>query len=221
MKFSWYGTCGKRMVDVTGAVLLLVVTSPFLLLAGLLLYASNKGKVFFFQQRPGLGARPFFIYKFKTMTDATGPDGKLLPDDERKTCMGNFIRKSSIDELLQLINVLRGDMSLIGPRPLLMEYLPHYSPQQARRHDVRPGITGLAQVKGRNAISWEHRFRYDVFYVDHLSLVFDLKILYWTLLALFRTEHVDFEKPVGEETKFRGSQMRIKTQSRIEKESVP
>lgn len=142
------------------------------------------------QTRPGLNGRPFTFLKFRSMTDARDGEGKLLPDERRLTAFGRWLRRSSLDELPQLINVLRGDMSLVGPRPLLMEYLPLYSARQARRHEVRPGITGWAQVNGRNAISWEEKFEYDVWYVEHQSFALDLRILFMTFARLFRRSDV-------------------------------
>lgn len=146
--------------------------------------------IFFFQQRPGKDSKLFKIVKFKTMTDERDSEGNLLPDEERLTKIGRFIRSTSIDELPQLINVLKGDMSLIGPRPLLPQYLPLYSEKQARRHEVRPGITGWAQVNGRNAISWQKKFEYDVWYVDHVSLGLDIKILFLTMKKVFVREGI-------------------------------
>ncbi|GAA4018262.1 sugar transferase [Deinococcus rubellus] len=153
--------------------------------------------IFFSQQRPGLRGKPFTMYKFRTMRDATDTQGQPLPDSERLTPLGRFLRSSSLDELPELFNVLRGDMSLVGPRPLLMEYLPRYTPQQARRHEVRPGITGWAQVNGRNAISWEEKFNLDVWYVDNRSFALDLKILWLTVLKVFKREGIN---AVGEAT---------------------
>jgi sugar transferase EpsL len=146
--------------------------------------------VFFFQQRPGLNNKPFYIVKFKTMVDAFDIMGNPLPDEERLTKIGKFVRSASLDELLQLVNVIKGDMSLIGPRPLLMRYLPRYSSEQARRHEVKPGITGWAQVNGRNAISWEQKFKYDVEYVDNQSLTLDLKILLLTFLNVIQRKGI-------------------------------
>ena len=171
----------KRLFDVLLALgLLSVFAAPLLLLCALVRFRLG-GPVFFHQIRPGLHGVPFRMVKFRSMTDERGPDGELLPDAMRLTPFGRFLRASSMDELPELWNVLRGEMSLVGPRPLLMEYLPLYSPEQARRHDVRPGITGWAQVNGRNAVSWEERFRLDVWYVDHRSLWLDLKILWLTV----------------------------------------
>lgn len=170
----------KRLFDVCVALSLLVALAlPLLLLAWAVRRKLGR-PVLFRQLRPGLQGRPFMMVKFRTMSDARGADGELLPDAQRLTAFGRFLRSSSLDELPELWNVLRGEMSLVGPRPLLMEYLPLYSSEQARRHEVRPGITGWAQVNGRNAVSWDERFRLDVWYVDHRSLWLDLKILWLT-----------------------------------------
>jgi sugar transferase EpsL len=174
----------KRGMDVTVSVLSLLVLSPLLLGTWFLVRWRMGKPVIFRQRRPGRGGRPFTLYKFRTMSDARGPDGRLLPDAKRFTPLGRFLRASSIDELPQLWNVLRGDVSLVGPRPLLPEYLERYTPEQARRHDVRPGITGLAQVTGRNAIPFSKRLELDVYYVDHGSLRMDLKILALTVLKV-------------------------------------
>jgi lipopolysaccharide/colanic/teichoic acid biosynthesis glycosyltransferase len=156
----------------------------------LLLLLSAKGKVWFIQQRPGKYGRPFHLIKFRTMSDAKDEQGELLSDEARLTAVGKFIRKTSIDELPQLINVLKGDMSIVGPRPLLMEYLPLYNATQQRRHEVKPGITGWAQVNGRNAISWQKKFEFDVWYVNNLSFLLDIKILLLTLLKVFKAEGI-------------------------------
>ena len=169
------------MLDISVSLVLLIATSPLLICAAVALYIANDGQVLFRQTRPGKNAVPFLLYKYKTMNDAVDEQGELLPDAARLTPVGRIVRKSSIDELPQLVNVLLGDMSLIGPRPLLVDYLPLYSVQQQRRHEVRPGITGLAQVKGRNKLGWQRRFRYDVFYVDHISFRLDLQIIWWTI----------------------------------------
>lgn len=170
-----------------------------------LLVRYKLGKpVIFKQQRPGLNGQPFYLYKFRTMTDERDSNGILLPNEERHTAFGRLIRKFSLDELPQLVNVLKGDLSLVGPRPLLMEYLPLYSPEQARRHEVKPGITGWAQVNGRNAISWEDKFRFDVWYVDHQSLWLDIKILWRTLFKVLKSEGVNLSEKVTVE-RFRGS----------------
>ena len=167
-----YKVCFKRLLDLLFVLLVLFVSSPLLLIVSVwLFFANEKNGIFFVQERPGLKGRIFKMIKFKTMTDERDKEGNLLPDEKRLTRMGRFVRSISLDELPQLFNVLKGDMSLIGPRPLLPQYLPLYSEKQAKRHDVRPGITGWAQVNGRNAISWQRKFEYDVWYVDHLSFV--------------------------------------------------
>ena len=171
----------------------MVVISPLLLLITLLLFFANGGKPFFYQERPGKDARIFRLYKFKTMNDRRDAEGKLLPDAERLTRVGRLIRSLSLDELPQLWNVLKGDMSLVGPRPLLVRYLPRYNERQARRHEVRPGITGWAQVNGRNAIGWEERLRLDVWYVDHRSLALDAKILFLTVWKALRRDGIQQE----------------------------
>jgi undecaprenyl phosphate N,N'-diacetylbacillosamine 1-phosphate transferase len=178
----------KRLFDFIIALSILVIAFPVLLLLYLILFYQNKSKVFFYQQRPGLDQKPFRIIKFKTMTDAKDKDGNFLPDNQRITKAGSLIRKLSLDELPQLINVLKGDMSLVGPRPLLFKYIPLYSQEQLRRHNVRPGITGWAQVNGRNAIAWTKKFEYDVYYVDHMSLLFDIKIIWITFVKVI-TRH--------------------------------
>ena len=172
----------KRFFDFWIALVALLCISPILIVVSIWLHFANKGAgAFFLQERPGLHGRIFKIIKFKTMTDERGADGELLPDAERLTRVGRFVRSTSIDELPQLINVLKGDMSLIGPRPLLVKYLPLYSAEQARRHDVRPGISGWAQCHGRNAISWGEKFKLDVWYVDNLSLKTDLQVIFITI----------------------------------------
>ncbi|MBO5188996.1 MAG: sugar transferase [Alistipes sp.] len=172
----------KRVIDFSVALIALLLILPILLVVAIVLYFANKeAGVFFIQERPGKNGKLFKILKFKTMTEARDADGNLLPDEARLTRMGRFVRSTSIDELPQLLNVLKGDMSLIGPRPLLPQYLPLYTPEQARRHEVRPGITGWAQVHGRNAISWSEKFRLDVWYVDHLSLRTDLRVIGMTI----------------------------------------
>lgn len=172
----------KRFFDFWIALIALIAISPVLLLVTIWLHFANKGAgAFFFQERPGKDAKIFKVIKFKTMTDERDADGKLLPDAERLTKVGKFVRSTSIDELPQLINVLKGDMSLIGPRPLLVQYLPLYSPEQARRHEVRPGISGWAQCNGRNAISWTRRFQLDIWYVDNISIWLDIKIIFMTI----------------------------------------
>ena len=181
----------KRGIDFIGALLGLIVLSPLLVVIALLLTIQNKGTPFFFQERPGLKLKPFRIIKFKSMTDARDDNGRLLPDNLRLTKFGSIVRKLSIDELPQLINVLKGDMSLIGPRPLLFKYIPLYNQTQLRRHEVRPGITGWAQVNGRNSISWTEKFNYDIEYVDQLSLSLDFKIFIKTIAKVFKREGVN------------------------------
>jgi len=176
----------KTGVDRLAAAAGLAITSPLLLAVGLLVRLRLGTPVLFRQQRPGRGGRPFQVLKFRTMRDARDAAGRPLPDEARLTRLGRFLRATSLDELPQLWNVLRGDLSLVGPRPLLMQYLPRYSPEQARRHEVLPGITGWAQVNGRNAISWEQKFALDVWYVDHWSLTLDLRILALTALRVIR-----------------------------------
>ena len=180
----------KRLFDITAAlVALLLLCLPLLALT--LLVRRKLGRPAFFRQvRPGMHGQPFEMVKFRTMTDARGPDGALLPDADRLTPFGRFLRASSLDELPELWNVLKGEMSLVGPRPLLMEYLPLYSPQQARRHEVRPGITGWAQVNGRNALGWDEKFKLDVWYVDHRSLWLDIKILWLTVKKVLVREGI-------------------------------
>lgn len=172
----------KRFFDFWISLTVLICTSPILLVIIIWLQFANKGAgAFFFQERPGKDAKIFKVIKFKTMTDERDDEGNLLPDEARLTKVGKFVRSTSIDELPQLINVLKGDMALIGPRPLLPQYLPLYSPEQARRHEVRPGISGWAQCHGRNAISWTEKFKLDVWYVDHVSLITDLKVIFITI----------------------------------------
>ncbi len=180
----------KPILDIIAAFLLLILLSPVIGLTMLTLALTNKGKIFFLQDRPGHKTKPFKIIKFKTMRDAFDDLGNALPDDLRLTKVGSFVRSASIDELLQLINVLKGDMSLVGPRPLLMQYLERYSEEQARRHEVKPGITGWAQVNGRNAISWVEKFRLDVEYVDKQSLWLDCKILWMTFLNVIKRKGI-------------------------------
>lgn len=184
----------KRIIDFFISLLALICLSPILLVVTIWLHFANKGAgAFFFQERPGKYAKIFKIIKFKTMTDERDEDGKLLPDAQRLTKAGKFVRSTSIDELPQLINVLKGDMALIGPRPLRTHYLPLYSKEQNRRHDVRPGITGWAQCNGRNAISWTEKFKLDVWYVDHCSFMLDLKILFMTIKKVFIREGISLE----------------------------
>lgn len=188
-----YKRGGKRCVDLLASGIGLVLLSPLFLLVTLLLTLANRGTPFFLQRRPGKDGRIFRVIKFKTMNDARDKEGNLLPDADRLTTVGRWVRKTSLDEIPQLINVFKGDMSLIGPRPLLEQYLPLYNKRQQRRHEVLPGITGWAQVNGRNAISWEQKFDLDVWYVDHLSLGLDLKILFLTVWKVFRREGISQE----------------------------
>nr|WP_315146905.1 sugar transferase [uncultured Flavobacterium sp.] len=194
----------KRIVDVFCALVGLLLLSPLFFSVAIGLYFVNQGKPFFFQIRPGKNERLFRIVKFKTMNDKKDAEGHLLSDAERLTPIGAWVRRTSLDELPQLFNVLLGDMSLIGPRPLLPEYLPLYDEQQKRRHDVRPGITGWAQVNGRNAISWTQKFEYDVWYVEHLSLLLDLKILFLTIKKVIVKEGINSNTSVTMEV-FKGN----------------
>ncbi|NNE77023.1 MAG: sugar transferase [Pricia sp.] len=183
----------KRIIDIALSFLILLLFSPILVLTIILLSIANKGEAFFIQKRPGKNEEIFKIVKFKSMNDKRGPDGELLPDGERITTVGQFVRKTSLDEIPQLINVLKGDMSLIGPRPLLIAYLPLYSEEQARRHLIRPGITGWAQVNGRNTVPWKQRFELDVWYVDNVSFLLDMKILWLTLLKVIKRDGISSE----------------------------
>ncbi|WP_370213860.1 sugar transferase [Roseovarius sp.] len=194
----------KRSLDILGAAIGLIIFSPILIAITLMIRREMGSPVFFRQTRPGRHGKPFEMVKFRTMRDAIGAEGRPLPDAERLTKLGHFLRSSSLDELPELWNVLKGEMSLVGPRPLLMEYLPLYSPEQARRHEVRPGVTGWAQVNGRNAISWDEKFALDVWYVDNRSLWLDLKIIWLTIRKVVRREGIS---AAGEATmsKFTGS----------------
>lgn len=186
-----YKRCFKRILDFSIVFCVLLLIWPFLLLITLWLHFANKGAgAFFFQERPGKDGKIFKVIKFKSMTDERDADGNLLPDAERLTKVGRFVRSTSLDELPQLFNVLKGDMSLIGPRPLLVGYLPLYTEEQARRHEVRPGITGWAQVHGRNLLKLSKKFEYDVWYVDHMSFFLDLKILWMTVVNVIRRSNV-------------------------------
>lgn len=194
----------KSLFDVLVALLLLIILSPVFLLTILLLATTNRGEIFFTQLRPGKGERVFRLIKFKTMNDDRDEFGVLRTDEYRMTGVGKWVRKVSIDELPQLINVLKGEMSLVGPRPLLVEYLPLYDQKQKKRHDVKPGITGWAQVNGRNAIGWQRRFEFDVWYVDHVSFWLDLKIILLTLIKVFKAEGISSETSATME-KFNGN----------------
>lgn len=201
-----YNPFFKRFIDFTAALMGLIVLSPIFLVVTVALFFANRGKPFFFQSRPGKGERIFRIIKFKTMNDRKDADGNLLPDADRLTAMGSFVRKTSLDEIPQLINVLKGDMSLIGPRPLLVQYLPLYNETQKRRHNVRPGITGWAQVNGRNAISWSKKFEFDVWYVDHITLRLDVKILFLTIKKVFVREGISADGQATTEA-FKGNEV--------------
>lgn len=194
----------KRAIDLAIGSSVFLVSAPILVGASVAITKSMGRPVLFKQQRPGLNGEPFYIYKFRTMTDARDDQGELLPDEQRMTKVGSFIRKTSIDELPQLINVIKGDLSLVGPRPLLMEYLPLYSEEQKKRHLVKPGITGWAQVNGRNAISWEAKFKLDVWYVENQSFKLDMYILYKTFINVLNRKDVSAKDHVTME-KFRGS----------------
>ena len=184
----------KRVLSFLGALVGLVLIGWLILIVMVLLHFANKGAgAFFTQERPGKGGKIYKVIKFKTMTDERGEDGELLPDAERLTKVGKIVRSLSIDELPQLINILKGDMSFIGPRPLLVKYLPLYTPEQMRRHEVRPGISGWAQVNGRNTISFTKQFEYDVYYVDHLTFWLDVKIFFMTILKVFKREGISEE----------------------------
>lgn len=187
-----------------GALVLLLLTGPLFIVLLVVLAVSNGGNPFFLQRRPGKDERIFTIVKFKTMNDKKDQTGNLLPDSERLTKVGRFVRSTSLDELPQLLNVLKGDMSFVGPRPLLPEYLPLYSEMQKKRHNVKPGITGWAQVNGRNAISWERKFEYDVWYVDNICFTLDIRILWRTILKVFKREGI-IEKGQATARHFRGN----------------
>lgn len=199
-----YKAFGKRLFDVVVAIAALIVLSPIFLLVACLLFIANNKSVFFTQHRPGMSGELFTIIKFKTMRDAYDAYGVPLPDDKRLTKIGALVRKSSLDEIPQLINVLKGDMSLIGPRPLLAEYLPLYSREQAQRHTIRPGITGWAQINGRNGISWEKRFDLDCWYVKNVSFKLDLKIILLTIKNILQRKGISQEGHVTME-KFKGN----------------
>ena len=199
-----YRNVFKRLMDLFLSSTAFVIAFPVFLLIAIVFWFLNDGKPFFFQVRPGRQSKLFTVIKFKTMNDRRGADGELLPDAVRLTSFGKFVRKTSLDEIPQLLNVIKGDMSLIGPRPLLVEYLPLYNEVQLRRHDVRPGITGWAQVNGRNAISWERKFELDVWYVEHLSWLLDLKIVFLTVFKVFKSEGITSDTSATME-KFNGS----------------
>lgn len=204
MTLRLYRKIFKRVFDILASIAGIMVILPFSLLIVPALALSNKGQVLFIQTRPGLRGKLFRLIKFKTMNDSRDDNGQLLPDDRRLTGVGRIIRSLSLDEFPQLINVLKGDMSLVGPRPLLPEYFPLYNERQARRHEVRPGITGWAQVNGRNNLTWEEKFEMDVWYVDNLSFKLDMKILFMTLIKVLKREGINSGENVTME-RFRGS----------------
>jgi sugar transferase EpsL len=181
----------KNILDFIISLLGIILLAPFLVIIGLIIFFYFGSPVFFIQNRPGFLGKPFKFYKYRTMTNQKDNNGKLLPDEKRLTSYGKFLRKTSIDELPSLWNVLKGDMSLVGPRPLLMEYLDYYSPEQARRHEVKPGITGWAQINGRNSISWEEKFELDVWYVDNQSFWLDIKIIFITIWKVIRAYNIN------------------------------
>jgi lipopolysaccharide/colanic/teichoic acid biosynthesis glycosyltransferase len=195
----------KRIIDFFASLMGLIILSPIFILISIIIYLKLGSPVFFIQKRPGKNEKIFKMIKFRTMLDAKDKNGDLLPDEKRLTSFGKFLRSTSLDEFPELINVLKGEMSLVGPRPLLVEYLPLYNDYQARRHEMRPGITGLAQVNGRNTISWEDKFDYDVKYIDDFSLLLDFKILFKTFIKVFRQEDINNQDHVTM-TKFKGDQ---------------
>ena len=206
-KGSWR-SCIKRLLDVVVSLAGLLLLSPLIIALSIAVRAMLGSPIFFRQRRPGQYGKPFEMIKFRTMTDARGPLGNLLPDEERMTSFGHLLRRTSVDELPTLWNVLRGEMSIVGPRPLLMQYLERYTAEQARRHDVKPGITGWAQVHGRNAVSWEEKFALDVWYVDHWSLALDFKILALTALKVLRQEGIS-HSDMATMPEFMGSDPRV------------
>ena len=199
-----YKSFFKRILDFIAALVGFILLSPVFLVVMIGLFFANQGKPFFFQTRPGKNERLFHIIKFKTMNDKKDDQGALLPDSDRLTKIGAFVRKTSLDEIPQLLNVIKGDMSLIGPRPLLVQYLPLYNNFQKQRHNIRPGITGWAQINGRNAISWQQKFEYDVWYVEHCSFVLDVKILFLTIKKVFVRDGISQEGEATMEV-FKGS----------------
>ena len=194
----------KRIFDLLLSIPFILIISPVVVVLGGLVYINLGSPVFFLQKRPGLRGKPFNMIKFRTMTNAQDAEGSVLPDGQRLTRFGRFLRITSLDELPELINVIKGDMSFVGPRPLLMEYLGRYTPEQARRHEVKPGITGWAQVNGRNSISWEEKFKLDVWYVDNRSFWLDLKILFITITQVFKRSGIN-EEGQATMSKFKGS----------------
>jgi sugar transferase EpsL len=195
----------KRLFDIIFSLLAIILFSPILLLIALLVRMFIGSPILFRQQRPGHKGHPFFIHKFRTMTDRLDSNGNLLPDAKRLTPLGHFLRTLSLDELPELFNILRGEMSFVGPRPLLMQYLPLYSPEQARRHEVVPGLTGWAQVNGRNTLTWPDKFKYDIWYVDHWTFWLDIKIILMTVLKVFNREGIS-QKGQATTEYFKGEQ---------------
>lgn len=191
-----YKKAGKRLFDLIISTTILVLFFPILIFLFMLIRIQLGKSCIFKQERPGLNGKIFTIYKFRTMKNMVDEKGELLADEERMTLFGSFLRRTSLDELPELINVIKGDMSLVGPRPLLIEYLPRYNSTQARRHDVKPGITGWAQINGRNALSWEQKFKFDVWYADNVSFLLDLKILFITMFAVFKQKGISAEQHV-------------------------
>jgi len=183
----------KRLIDIIGSLIGLTISSPIIVIISIIIYFTMGRPIFFKQVRPGLKGKPFVIYKFRTMLDLRDENGNLLPDEKRLTTIGRFLRSTTLDELPEFWNVLKGDMSLVGPRPLLMEYLDRYNPEQARRHEVKPGMTGWAQINGRNTISWEEKFKLDVWYVDNWNILLDLKIIFLTILKVVKREGISAE----------------------------
>jgi sugar transferase EpsL len=193
MPNQWYRTTIKRILDISLSLIALIVLGPVLLITSIFVLLKLGWPIIFCQKRPGLNAQTFTLYKFRTMRDAYDADGNLLPDADRLTVFGRFLRSTSLDELPELINVILGNMSLVGPRPLLIDYLSFYTLEQARRHEVKPGITGWAQVNGRNAISWEDKFKLDIYYVDNVSLSLDIKIIFLTVWKMISREGISAE----------------------------
>src|SRR5690625_2060920 len=195
----------KRIIDIMVALILLPLLSPVFLIVSICIRLRMGAPILFRQQRPGLNGEPFYVYKFRTMNNQSGPDHPLRSDEERLTTLGKLLRKYSLDELPQLINVVKGDMSLVGPRPLLMEYLALYDEEQSRRHEIKPGITGWAQVNGRNNISWDKKFQFDTWYVENQSLLLDIRILWKTVFKILKREGINQQESVSME-KFNGKQ---------------
>lgn len=216
-----YQHCFKRIIDFSIALVALLVIWPFLLIVAIWLHFANKGAgAFFLQERPGLNGRIFKIIKYKTMTDERDDDGNLLPDSVRLTKVGKFVRSTSIDELPQLINVLKGDMALIGPRPLLPEYLPYYTERERLRHTVRPGISGWAQVNGRNHVLWEERFEYDAYYAEHLSFAMDIRIIIMTFKKVIQRKDIEASPNLMNFDEYRRQQMAGRTFLTVEDATI-